>query len=126
MPIKIKTIGEFKKTRRFLKRSQDVRTMRNLAEYGQRGADGLAAATPVRSGETASSWGYEASYANGSAKLSWTNSNVNDGFNVAELIQYGHGTGTGGWVEGQDYINPVVQPIMNEIADKLWNEVTKD
>ena len=84
----------------------------------------MAAATPVESGKTADSWRYEVAYSNGAAKINWINDNINEGQVIALLIQYGHGTGTGGWVEGRDYINPAIQPIFDEIRDKIWKEVT--
>lgn len=125
MPIVVRSKGSFKKTFGFFKRTRDLKTIRNLGKFGQEGAAALAAATPERTGTTAESWGYVATYKNGSANLSWTNSNVNEGYNIAELIQYGHGTGTGGWVEGVDYINPAIEPVMDKIADEVWNEVSK-
>ena len=81
-------------------------------------------ATPIDSGSTASMWRYEISYADGSARINWVNDNVNDGVNIALILQLGHGTGTGGWVEGRDYINPAIQPIFDEMANKIWKEVT--
>ena len=81
-------------------------------------------ATPVDSGSTASMWRYEIAYADGSARINWVNDNVNNGVNIALILQLGHGTGTGGWVEGRDYINPAIQPIFDEMANKIWKEVT--
>lgn len=126
MPITVKSRGKFKKTFGFFERTQDLKTLKNLGLYGKEGAEALAVATPERTGTTALSWGYDVQYGNGSAKICWTNSNVNDGYNIAELIQYGHGTGTGGWVEGIDYINPAIKPTLDKITNKLWNEVTTD
>ena len=82
-------------------------------------------ATPVESGETANSWYYEIEHRDGSATISFKNSNVKDGVPIAIILQYGHATGTGGWVEGRDYINPAIQPIFDKIAENAWREVTK-
>ena len=85
----------------------------------------LASGTPIDSGETASSWYYEITNKNGSAVISFRNSNVQNGVPIAIILQYGHGTGTGGWVQGRDYINPAIQPIFDQIANNAWKEVTK-
>lgn len=124
MPIQVKTTGSFKKTNRFLRKASDKRIFNSLIRYGQRGVEALAAATPIDSGETAASWRFEIVYGDGSAKINWLNDNVNQGVNIALILQMGHGTGTGGWVEGRDYINPAIQPIFDEMLDKIWKEVT--
>lgn len=124
MGIRVTTTGSFKKTRRFLRKASDKKIFNSLVRYAKEGAEALAAATPVKSGKTAGSWRYEIAYADGSAKINWINDNINKGQVIALLIQYGHGTGTGGWVEGRDYINPAIQPIFDEIRDKIWKEVT--
>lgn len=124
MGIRITSRGDFKKTRRFLKKASDNKIFNSLVRYAQEGVEALAAATPVESGKTADSWRYEVAYSNGAAKINWINDNINEGQVIALLIQYGHGTGTGGWVEGRDYINPAIQPIFDEIRDKIWKEVT--
>ncbi len=124
MGIRITSKGKFRKTRRFLKKASDRKIFNNLVRYAQKGVEALAAATPVESGMTAVSWRYEVAYSNGTAKINWINDNINDGQVIALLIQYGHGTGTGGWVEGRDYINPAIQPIFDEIRDDVWKEVT--
>lgn len=85
----------------------------------------LASATPVDSGETAGSWYYRIENRKGSAIISFHNSNIQNGVPIAIILQYGHGTGTGGWVEGIDYINPAIQPIFDEIAKNAWREVTE-
>lgn len=126
MPIQAHTTGSFKKTRRFLKKSADNRIFKSLIQYGQKGVEALSAATPTDSGVTAASWRFEVAYSNGSAKINWLNDNVNQGVNIALILQMGHGTGTGGWVEGRDYINPAIQPIFDEMLDKIWKEVTSD
>lgn len=116
--------GDLKKTDTFLRKllKQDLTTLLHL--YGKRGVDALAAATPVDTGKTAASWDYTVTESPGSATITWSNSNVNDGVPIALLIQYGHGTGTGGYVKGTDYINPAIQPVLNDLAEALWKEVT--
>lgn len=123
MPIVVRSKGNFKRTRKLLTIHKDAKIFHALEKYARMGVEALAAATPVDSGETANSWGYEIIYNNGSARINWTNSHTNQGYNIAVLLQLGHGTGTGGWVEGRDFINPSLQPIFNEIADQLWKEV---
>ena len=124
MGIRISSKGNFKKTHKFLKKATDKTIFESLIKYGQKGVEALASATPVESGETASAWRFEVAYGSGSAKINWINDNINHGLVSALLIQYGHGTGTGGWVEGRDYINPAIQPIFDEIRDNIWREVT--
>ena len=96
-----------------------------LDRYGQMGIDALKANTPVESGKTANSWGFTTEKRGTSIKLIWTNSNVNEGCNIAIIIQYGHGTGWGSYVDGIDYINPAMRPIFEEISQLVWKEVTK-
>lgn len=117
--------GDFKKTSDFLKECKKFGIDAVLAKYGQAGADALAAATPKDTGKTASSWTYEITKGNGYASIAWNNTNVNKGVNIAIILQYGHGTGTGGWVEGTDYINPALKPIFEQLADDAWEEITK-
>jgi hypothetical protein len=97
----------------------------SLDRYGQRGVDALRAATPVEGGLTASSWTYEIEKKGDTVTIWWVNTNQVNGFHVAIGLQYGHATGTGGWVEGYDYINPALRPIFDEIADAVWKEVTR-
>ena len=117
--------GDFSKLTRYFERVKKTARLSILDKYGREGVAALSSATPVDSGETASSWYYEVTNENGSAAISFYNSNVNQGVPIAIILQYGHGTGTGGWVEGRDYINPAIQPIFDEIANKAWREVTK-
>lgn len=117
--------GDFSKTSRYFEKVKAAARLDILEEYGRKGVAALASATPVDSGLTASSWYYEISSQKGSSTISFHNSNVQHGVLIAIIIQYGHGTGTGGWVEGRDYINPAIQPIFDEIANKAWREVTK-
>lgn len=122
--IKFTHKGDFSKLNRFLERAKNVVKMGDLDKYGRAGVAALSSATPVDSGETASSWYYEIERQNGSARINFLNSNINQGVPIAIILQYGHGTGTGGWVEGRDYINPALQPIFDEIVNNARKEVT--
>lgn len=118
--------GSFKNTERFLKKKYGVTFKQILQKYGEAGVEALRKYTPVDSGLTADSWSYEIVYgANGEPEsLVWNNSNVKKGyFNVALMLQYGHATGTGGYVQGVDYINPALGPIFDKISESLWWEV---
>lgn len=117
--------GNYSKATRYFERLREVAKIGVLDKYGREGVAALSSATPVDSGETASSWSYEIEHSAGSAKIIFTNSHVNKGVNIAIILQYGHGTGTGGWVQGRDYINPAIQPIFDKIAEEAWREVTK-
>lgn len=123
--ITIKHKGNFKYTEDFLKRSIGKDYTDILRIYGQRGVDALSSNTPKDSGETADSWGYEIEKKGDTYSIIWTNSNVNDGVNIAIILRYGHGTGTGGYVEGRDYITPALQPIFDEMANSVWKEMTR-
>ena len=124
--ITFKHKGDFSKTMSFLERAKEVVKVGDLDKYGRAGVAALASATPVDSGLTASSWYYTVERQNGSVSINFNNSNVVDGWcNVAIILQYGHGTGTGGWVEGRDYINPAIRPVFDQIANDAWEEVTK-
>lgn len=96
-----------------------------LEIYAQKGVEALSAATPVDTGKTMYSWYYEIERNDDYCVIRWNNSNVHKGINIALLIQMDHGTGTGGWIEGRDYINPAIQPVFDEIAEKCWSEVTR-
>jgi len=117
--------GSITNTMNFLNRILSRSYVQKLEQYGQMGVDALAAATPRRTGKTAASWGYEIEVDNHSTKLVWTNTNVNDGVNVALLIRYGHGTGTGGYVQGIEYIEPALKPLFQGFADDIWKEVMR-
>lgn len=118
--------GDFKKTDNFLKRLLDRQKLyRNLEKFGQRGVDALAAATPRDTGHTADSWGYTVEIDDQKSAIYWTTSNINEGLPIAILIQYGHGTGYGGYVQGVDFINPALKSIFDAIAEDVWKEVTK-
>lgn len=122
--IQFEVKGDFKNTERFLKKMSTTDFSAFLKNLAQRGVQALAAATPVDSGLTANSWGYEIVRSRSSLSITWTNSHIVDGRPIAIMLQYGHGTGTGGYVRGRDYINPAIQPIFDEIADELWKVVT--
>lgn len=117
--------GDFSKLTSYLEKAKNAVHLGNLDKYGREGVAALASATPVDSGLTASSWGYEIKNTNGAASITFTNSNIQNGVPIAIILQYGHGTGTGGWVQGRDYINPAIQPIFDKIANEAWKEVTK-
>ena len=117
--------GDFSKLTSFLERAKEAVRIGDLDKYGREGVAALSSATPVRTGLTANSWYYEIEHQNGSVSITFNNSNVNKGVPIAIILQYGHGTGTGGWVEGRDYINPAIQPIFDNIAKDAWKEVTK-
>lgn len=117
--------GDFSKLTRFLERAKEAIHLGDLDKYGREGVAALASATPIDSGKTATSWYYEIENKNGQVSIRFNNSNIQNGVPIAIIIQYGHATGTGGWVEGRDYINPSIQPIFDEILNKTWREVTK-
>lgn len=117
--------GDFSKLTRFLERAKEAVHIGDLDKFGKEGVAALASATPVDSGETANSWYYEIENRKGSVMISFHNSNVQNGVPIAVILQYGHGTRNGGWVQGRDYINPAIQPIFDKIADAAWKEVTK-
>lgn len=117
--------GDFSKLDRYFERAKEGARISILDKYGREGVAALSSATPVDTGETAASWFYKIEHTNGSARIIFCNSNINEGVPIAIILQYGHGTGTGGWVEGIDYINPAIQPIFNKIVDAAWKEVTK-
>jgi hypothetical protein len=122
--IKIIHKGDFSKTEKFLNAIKGKNYLNVLSKYGQKGVDALKAATPINSGETAQSWTYEIVQENDKATIYWLNTNINKGVNIALILQYGHGTGTGGYVAGRDYINPAIRPIFDNIASEAWKEVT--
>lgn len=116
--------GDFSKATSYLERLKSAIKLSILDKYGREGVSALSSATPVDSGKTASCWYYEVEYGSGSATISFYNSNINKGVPIAIILQYGHGTGTGGWVEGRDYINPAIQPVFDKMAEEAWKEVT--
>lgn len=116
--------GDFSKLTHFLERAKKGFYLDDLDKYGREGVAALSSATPVDTGLTASSWYYEVTNTKGVAKITFYNSNVQNGVPIAIVLQYGHGTGTGGWVEGRDYINPAIQPLFDKLAESAWREVT--
>lgn len=122
--IRFTSKSDFSKTTRYFERLKRITRSSILDKYGRKGVSALAAATPVDSGLTASSWSYEIENTKESAKITFNNSNIQNGVPIAIILQYGHGTGTGGWVQGRDYINPAIQPIFDQIVDDAWKEVT--
>ena len=117
--------GDFSKLTRFLERAKNLVHLSDLDRYGREGVAALASATPVDTGKTAASWYYDIKIHKESASITFNNSNIQNGVPIAIILQYGHGTRNGGWVEGRDYINPVIQPIFDKIAEEAWKEVTK-
>lgn len=122
--ITFESTGDFERTRKALHKMSRGDIFAALDQYAQEGVSALASATPVDSGLTAASWGYEVKRSRGSYSITWTNTNTQNGFPVAVMLQYGHGTGTGGYIRGQDYINPAIRPVFDLIADKVWKAVT--
>lgn len=123
--IKFEQKGDFANLTRFLEKSKNAARISDLDKYGRKGVAALAAATPVDTGKTANSWNYEITKKPGSVSISFNNSNIQNGVPIAIILQYGHGTRNGGWVEGRDYINPVIQPVFDEIANSAWKEVIR-
>ena len=117
--------GDFSKLSRYLERVREAAKIGILDKYGREGVAALSSATPVESGKTANSWSYEIKRQNGSVSIVFNNSNFNEGVPIAIILQLGHGTGTGGWVQGRDYINPAIQPLFDRITENAWREVTK-
>lgn len=117
--------GSFSKVTRYFEKASNAARLVDLDKYGREGVAALASATPVDSGETANSWYYEITRKSGTVTVSFFNSNIQNGVPIAIILQYGHGTRNGGWVEGRDYINPAIQPIFDKIADSAWREVTR-
>lgn len=116
--IRFKHSGSFKNTERLFTNATEASYLHVLEKYGQIGVDALSSVTPTNSGKTSASWGYEIVKKSNGYAIYWTNDNVNDGANIAILLQYGHGTGTGGYVKGIDYINPAIRPIFASIVDE--------
>lgn len=122
--ISFRSNGSFTKTESYLKALSKVDILAVMKSCGQEGVYALASATPVDSGIASSSWDFETLREGNLYSIVWTNSNVENGFPVAIMLQYGYGTGTGGYVQGYDYINPAMRPIFDQIADKVWKAVT--
>ncbi len=123
--IGIRQKGDFSKTEKLLKKSLGRDYLDVLGKYGRQGVVSLSAATPVDTGLTASSWTYEIIQNESTLSVVWNNSNIQSYVNIAIILQYGHATRNGGYVEGIDYINPALKPIFQKMADAAWKEVTK-
>lgn len=123
--IGFKQKGDFSKTTNYLKKLKQKKIFDILSKYGQEGVAALSGATPVRTGLTASSWYYKIEQTDTSISLLFCNSNIQNGVPIAIILQYGHGTRNGGWVEGRDYINPAIQPLFDKIVNQAWGEVTR-
>lgn len=117
--------GDFRRTSDFLKRANKLNLDAILNQYGQEGVEALRAATPKDTGTTANSWSYGVHKGTGSITITWSNSNIVDGVPIAVILQYGHGTRNGGYVQGTDYINPAMKPIFDKIAQRAWEEVKR-
>ena len=122
--ITFKHKGDFSKLTRFLERAKEAVHLGDLDKYGRAGVSALSSVTPVDSGLTADSWYYKIEKSGSRLTLSFFNSNVNKGVPIAIILQYGHGTNNGGWVQGRDYINPALRPIFDEMVEAIWKEVT--
>ena len=125
MSISFRQKGDFSKTASFLTKIKNGIGTNELEHYGREGVAALSSATPVDTGLTAKSWYYKIEKKSRSVTISVHNSNIQNGVPIAIILQYGHGTRNGGWVQGRDYINPAIQPIFDKIADNAWKEVTK-
>lgn len=123
--ISFKQKGDFSKLTRYLERVKESVHLGDLDRFGRAGVAALSSATPVDSGDTARSWYYEIVNRKGSVTISFYNSNIQNGVPIAIILQYGHGTKNGGWVQGRDYINPAIQPIFDQIANNAWRGVTQ-
>ena len=123
--ITFKQKGDFSKLKKFLEKAKETSNMGFLDKYGREGVEALSAATPVDTGKTASSWKYEIIRKKDSIEIVWKNTNIQNGVPIAVILQYGHATKNGGWVQGRDYINPAIRPIFDTLANEAWREVTK-
>ena len=123
MNCSFKHTGDFSKTLKFLNSITKKEYLNRLNDYGKVGVAALASATPKDTGNTAAAWDFVIEVQNGRTSISWINKNVNDGVNIALILNYGHGTGFGTYVQGRQYISPAIQPVFDKIADDVWKEV---
>jgi hypothetical protein len=121
--ISVKVTGSWDTIGRYLEGIKRKKYVRIIQKYGEKGVEVLSQATPKDTGLTASMWRYVVKTDNNGTALEFHNDHINKGVNIAIILQYGHGTGTGGWVEGRDYINPAIQPLFDELVEELWKEV---
>lgn len=124
--IKFENKGDFSKTTNFLTNLKRSKLVKDLDKFGKKGVEALKSVTPINTGLTSNSWYYEIIEENNSTKINFCNSNIQNGVPIAIILQYGHGTRNGGWVEGRDYINPAIQPIFDAIVNNAWKEVTRN
>lgn len=117
--------GDFSNLTNLLERSKELFKLSDLDRYGREGVEALSSATPVDTGLTARSWSYKITHERGTVSISFHNSNIQNGVPIAIILQYGHGTGSGAWVQGRDYINPAIQPVFDKILNDAWKEVRK-
>lgn len=123
--ITITSQGDWKRTTQWFKKARSPKYRESLQRFAYAGLDALRNATPVDSGETAAAWGFEIVQNRRFTKIVYTNSNNPGGAPIAVMLQYGHGTGSGGWVQGRDYINPATRRIFDKMADDAWKELTR-
>ena len=123
--ITFKQKGDFSKVTAYLEKQRSSKREKLLNKYGKLGVEYLSEATPMDTGETANSWSYIVNSSEDKMSIEWNNSNINNGVPIAIILQYGHGTGTGGYVQGRDYINPAIQAVFDEMIKELWEEMTK-
>lgn len=123
--IKFRQKGDFSKLTHYLEKVKEIVKLGDLDKYGREGVAALASATPVDTGLTASSWRYEIQHRNDSVSIAFYNDNIQNGVPIAIILQYGHGTRNGGYVQGRDYINPAIKPIFDKITEDAWKEVTR-
>ena len=124
--IKFENKGDFSKTTNFLTNLKRSKLVKDLDKFGRKGVEALKSVTPINTGLTANSWYYEIVEEKNSTKINFCNSNIQNGVPIAIILEYGHGTRNGGWVEGRDYINPAIQPIFDAIVNNAWKEVTRN
>lgn len=122
--ISFKVTGSFNNLEKFLRNATKIDVLGIMDACGREGVAALARATPVETGMAAYSWDYTVSASGGVYTIAWLNGNVENGFQVVLALQYGHGTGTGGYVQGRDFINPAIRPVFDKIADRVWRAVT--
>lgn len=126
MGVSFRHKGDFQKTTSYLTNMRKGKFLKKLSKYGEMGVKALEEATPKRTGKTAASWSYEIEKSNGKYNIYWTNSNMaRERISIALLIQYGHATGNGYYIQGIDYINPALKPVFDKIAKDAWEEVTE-
>lgn len=123
--IKFRQKGDFSKLTHYLEKVKEIVKLGDLDKYGREGVAALASATPVDTGLTASSWRYEIQHGNDSVSIAFYNDNIQNGVPIAIILQYGHGTRNGGYVQGRDYINPAIKPLFDKITEDAWKEVTR-